>query len=113
MFSSLLLICLLPILALGTSGPVDFHPEEPCNRVGGQCIKRDECSVHIEDQYLNLCPQQQSQGAECCHGVSTKEHRCRRFGGECFREGTRCPDGLKRPEATDCPTGQFCCIVIH
>ncbi|KAB0792536.1 hypothetical protein PPYR_14495 [Photinus pyralis] len=112
MFSASLLICLLPIIVLGDSGPTDFYPEDLCSAQGGQCIKLDECSVPVDDIYLNLCPEQQAEGAECCHGVSTKEYRCKRFGGDCVADGRPCPDHLQKPQATDCLKGTFCCIFI-
>ncbi|KAK4880278.1 hypothetical protein RN001_008424 [Aquatica leii] len=106
-----ILFIVIPILScIGNSEPVDFHPEDPCNAVGGQCIMKDECPTPIE--YLNHCPQQQNDGAECCHGVSIKEYRCRRFGGECRNDNSRCPELLKRKQATDCPTGTFCCVLV-
>ncbi|KAK4880277.1 hypothetical protein RN001_008423 [Aquatica leii] len=92
------------------SEPVDFYPEKLCNAVGGQCILKDECPYPIK--YLNRCPRQQHFGAECCHGVSIKEYRCHRFGGECVVNGSRCPYNLQVKRPTNCPAGTFCCILI-
>ncbi|KAF5277763.1 hypothetical protein FQR65_LT03743 [Abscondita terminalis] len=107
----IILFAIIQILSCyGHLGPVDFRPEEPCNQVGGMCIKKDECPTPIE--YPGHCPEQQKDGAECCHGVSTKEYRCRKFGGHCVNKGSSCPKNLQRPQATDCPDDSFCCVLV-
>ncbi|KAF5281294.1 hypothetical protein FQA39_LY05180 [Lamprigera yunnana] len=92
--------------------PMDFDLESPCSSAGGLCIMKDECSVTIEDRYLNLCPAQKHLGAECCHGVSIYEYRCEKFGGTCIPVADKCPDLLRENRATDCSTNTFCCVLV-
>ncbi|KAF5281293.1 hypothetical protein FQA39_LY05179 [Lamprigera yunnana] len=108
MFAKFSIFCVL-ISVVICLGPTYFHPEEECNKAGGKCIKKDECSNTIPKEYLNLCPQQQAQGAECCHGDSIKENRCQQLGGNCQPE---CPEFLRRPQATDCSFTHLCCVLI-
>ncbi|KAK5639926.1 hypothetical protein RI129_010737 [Pyrocoelia pectoralis] len=105
-YLSSLLAFSFPILAFGVT---DFHPEEPCNRVGGQCIRLDQCSIPVPKEYLNLCPEQQDQGAECCHGRIRNEFRCEKLQGACFGAESNC---RQVKQAIDCPSGQICCPLV-
>ncbi|GBP79498.1 hypothetical protein EVAR_59172_1 [Eumeta japonica] len=77
-------------------------PEIPCTAAGGACVVAADCPRgHRAPD--GLCPQQQRLGVECCYGISVRETRCRRHGGECTRSD--CPDRLTYRDATDCNVG--------
>ncbi|KAL0849727.1 hypothetical protein ABMA28_011685 [Loxostege sticticalis] len=85
-----------------------LRPEAPCNSVGGVCTFAADCPLLTEES--GLCPEQRSQGVECCYGVSRKETRCRRQGGECWPSDQRC--GTEFKGASDCGRGEKCCILV-
>ncbi|XP_022906249.1 U-scoloptoxin(19)-Sm1a [Onthophagus taurus] len=98
-------ICVLVIVNTITLVMGDFHPEDGCNAVGGHCVLASLCpnSPHSS----GLCPQQQSQGAECCDRVPESDKRCASHGGEC---STDCPPVISHPDL-ECATG-VCCIYL-
>ncbi|XP_028156336.1 uncharacterized protein LOC114349936 [Ostrinia furnacalis] len=83
-------------------------PEEPCSRAGGICTFAEDCPLLTEES--GLCPKQRSQGVECCYGVSVKDTRCQKHGGSCTPSNVRC--GPTYANATDCATGEQCCIYV-
>ncbi|NP_001106745.1 carboxypeptidase inhibitor precursor [Bombyx mori] len=110
-----LLFCAMCILVYGNSED-DFceidsiEQEDPCRREGGLCTVAEDCPSDIRAR-TGLCPKQQKDGIECCYGVSVKETRCRKHGGECFSKGY-CSQSLIYEEASDCPEGNDCCILV-
>ncbi|KAB0794760.1 hypothetical protein PPYR_11599 [Photinus pyralis] len=105
---AVLIACLLPMLILASE---DFKPEGPCNKVGGQCVGEKQCASSKSDE--NLCPMQKDKGAVCCRGQLRNEFRCHHFGGICLKSGARCNANLRKPQATDCQSGEICCVLLQ
>ncbi|KAL4706093.1 hypothetical protein ACJJTC_017873 [Scirpophaga incertulas] len=82
-------------------------PEDPCSQEGGMCTFAEDCDNPAE---TGLCPKQQSQGVECCYGVSNKEKRCRKLGGECMNY---CNPVVRVTKPTNCPPNKMCCILVN
>ncbi|KAM3955396.1 U-scoloptoxin(19)-Sm1a [Aphomia sociella] len=87
-------------------------PEAPCSSAGGICTIAEDCPEGQLTEETGLCPEQQSDGVECCYGVSVKETRCRKLGGTCFAPEEPCNRNLTAPKATDCPADYKCCILV-
>ncbi|RVE47590.1 hypothetical protein evm_007788 [Chilo suppressalis] len=86
-------------------------PEEACSQEGGVCTFEADCPDPTAEK--GLCPNQQSQGVECCYGLSVKETRCRKRGGECFTKSQYCNPRIIYPNATDCGVDEKCCILVN
>ncbi|XP_049887924.1 U-scoloptoxin(19)-Sm1a [Pectinophora gossypiella] len=86
--------------------------ELPCTTQGGICVRAFDCPEGKLDRVKGLCPLQQRNNVECCHGVALSETRCRKNGGECMPATSRCPDSLVFQRATDCEKDHKCCILI-
>ncbi|CAB3256123.1 unnamed protein product [Arctia plantaginis] len=84
-----------------------IYPEQDCSRVGGSCTIAEDCPKDQQVEERGLCPKQRSRGVECCYGVSVKETRCRKRGGECMENCRR-----EFKEASDCPESTVCCILL-
>ncbi|GLV42859.1 uncharacterized protein CBL_03598 [Carabus blaptoides fortunei] len=102
---------MLALVVCQISGQDQFYGrnENTCLQKGGMCILGTECEKFVEGQ--NLCPEQKSQGFECCQGLPKSEHRCRKLGGECFKTNY-CSQKLTAPKATDCKAEEECCILV-
>ncbi|XP_042867843.1 U-scoloptoxin(19)-Tl1a-like [Penaeus japonicus] len=92
------------------NGAQIFLPEDPCSREGGLCGLASACPEGLRHPTLGLCPEQQSQGAECCYGVGSNVSDCRGRGGECV-EDAQC-GRAPREEEGECPAGQVCCVFL-
>ncbi|KAF2879057.1 hypothetical protein ILUMI_27110 [Ignelater luminosus] len=110
-FAGILTIFLVLFAIAYGDDPADFPIEKGCSKAGGICMPTDECPVEIIADYKGLCPNanKKDPSVQCCHGISLKETRCQRFGGECQ---PRCPDDLKVPRAKDCTDGKVCCVLV-
>ncbi|XP_026744837.1 uncharacterized protein LOC113506189 [Trichoplusia ni] len=90
---------------------IDSIQSEPsCSSRGGMCVIADDCPASYLVEDSGLCPLQQRMGVECCYGISIKETRCRRRGGECL---PRCNVRLRDTTATDCSEDTVCCILVN
>ncbi|XP_021917952.1 uncharacterized protein LOC110828997 [Zootermopsis nevadensis] len=94
----------------GTDLP-EIKPEEPCSRAGGICLPEKECPVDHLSPKRGLCPEQQKEGVECCHGLSVLERRCSKRGGQCTSKA-RCGRQLWDNYAQDCSQNEACCILV-
>ncbi|KAL1131010.1 hypothetical protein AAG570_012248 [Ranatra chinensis] len=88
-----------------------YHMEPECGKVGGMCMLAEDCPPGLLSKSLGLCPQQQSLGVECCHGLSIRERRCSARGGACRPVKGKCPRQLML-DADDCPNGFTCCALV-
>ncbi|GLV34082.1 uncharacterized protein CBL_00012 [Carabus blaptoides fortunei] len=111
MNSNVLVACILALIACQVLGQDQYygHNEPGCVQQGGRCIQSSECEEFAPGE--GLCPDQKSQGFECCYGIPKSEHRCRHRGGECFKKNYCAPALLYR-EASDCGVDQECCILV-
>ncbi|XP_039286640.1 U-scoloptoxin(19)-Sm1a [Nilaparvata lugens] len=87
-----------------------YWNEMECLQEGGICLPADECPKGHEAAN-GLCPAQQENGIECCHGLSNKERACSRRGGLC-RDKIKCPESLRIPYANDCQSQEICCALV-
>ncbi|KAF2879056.1 hypothetical protein ILUMI_27109 [Ignelater luminosus] len=109
-FLGVLIIFLLVSQEIHGDGPASFPIEEGCRPTGGICMPTDECPSDIETK--GLCPNanKKDPSVECCLGISLKETRCQRLGGECQ---SKCHnDNMKIPRAQDCTSDTVCCVLF-
>ncbi|CAH1643125.1 unnamed protein product [Spodoptera littoralis] len=87
--------------------------EGPCISQGGMCTIAGDCPAGHLVEERGLCPKQQKRGVECCYGLSVKETRCKKRGGECFPGKDPCNEIVRYRDATDCPKDTTCCILVR
>ncbi|KAI5638579.1 hypothetical protein NE865_08771 [Phthorimaea operculella] len=114
MKSVLIFACLFYLGQCGTEEDfkkLDSLRDEPlCTAAGGSCTFA--CPKEWLVEQKGLCPEQQRLGVECCYGISMKETRCKKHGGECIAEERMCGGPALYREATDCESGTKCCIFM-
>ncbi|XP_034841211.1 U-scoloptoxin(19)-Sm1a-like [Maniola hyperantus] len=86
--------------------------EQPCLEEGGSCVIAADCPEGLLANDRGLCPKQQARGVECCYGISVKETRCEKRGGECMPKDKFCNPRIVFQEATDCCNDEKCCILV-
>ncbi|XP_075978292.1 U-scoloptoxin(19)-Tl1a-like [Anticarsia gemmatalis] len=92
---------------------IDSVFQEPgCSRKGGMCVIGVDCPEGRLANERGLCTAQKKRKVECCYGISIKETRCQKRGGECLPGRTPCTSRLIYPGATDCPNETTCCILV-
>ncbi|XP_026744839.1 uncharacterized protein LOC113506191 [Trichoplusia ni] len=83
--------------------------ESACMFEGGMCVIANDCP-NGSLVGSGLCPLQQRMGVECCYGISVKETRCQKRGGDCV---TECISDQVYRKATGCPKDTICCSVNY